>query len=127
MRKFLESLAAALHDDDFEAVVVIEVDVGGGENHSAGGVLGIGQLLREIRSAVIVDQRQGADDRLVRVDVVGKKRLADEIADGLGAVFVAASCDQAVKFFEEIFVERNAGPAEWGHGSSPKRNCTNFP
>lgn len=119
----LEGRAAAFHDDHLEAVVVVEVDVGGSEDHGAGGVLDLGEFLGEVWDVMVVDEGECADDGLVGGDVVGEEGFADEVTDGLGAVFVAAAGDELVELFEEIFVERNAGAAELGHGGVSKGNC----
>ena len=100
------------------------MDVGGGEDHSAGGVLGFRELLGEVWDVVVVDEGEGADHGFVGVDVLCEQGVADEIADGLGAVLIAAAGDEAIKLLEEIFFERNASPAELRHCGSPSSDCT---
>ena len=62
------SLLLPLHDHHFETVVMIEMNVRGGENHGAGSMLRRGQLLGQIRHVVVVHQRQGTDHRLIGVN-----------------------------------------------------------
>jgi hypothetical protein len=107
----LQFSALALHDDDFEAVVMVEVDVGRGEDHGSGAVLNVGELLGEIGDVVVVDQGEGAYDGLIRIDVFFEKGAADEVADGLGTVLVTAFGDKAIELLEEVSVERDAGAA----------------
>ena len=85
--------------------MVVEVDVGGGEDHGAGGVLGFRELLGEVWDVVVVDEGESADHGFVGVDVLCKQGIADKIADGLGAILIAAAGDEAIKLLEEIFFE----------------------
>lgn len=64
----LDLLGTPLHDDDFKAVMVVQMDVGGRKNHRTGYMLSLCQLLREVWNMVIVDKRECADDLLVRVN-----------------------------------------------------------
>jgi hypothetical protein len=71
IRELLQVFAFALHDHHFQTVVMIEVNVGGGQHARAGGVLRFGQLLRKVRRVVVIYQGQGADHRLVGVHRLG--------------------------------------------------------
>ena len=46
IRKVPERAAAALHDDDLEAIVMIEMHMSGRKHFSAGVMLRVNQLLR---------------------------------------------------------------------------------
>jgi hypothetical protein len=54
----LDLLGTPLHDDDFKAVMVVQMDVGGRKNHRTGYMLSLCQLLREVWNMVIVDKRE---------------------------------------------------------------------
>ena len=112
VRDPLNVLASPLHDDYFQAVVMVEMDVSSREDHCACRMLNLGQLLREIRNMMIVDKRQSADHWFVRFDDLGQKSFPYEIADCLGAIFVSASGNQPVKLMQEIFIERNASATD---------------
>jgi hypothetical protein len=64
----LKVFAAAFHDDDFQAVMLVEMDVNGGKDHGSGQVLHFRQLLRGFGDVMVLDDGQGADHRLVRFD-----------------------------------------------------------
>jgi hypothetical protein len=105
-------------DDDFEAVVMVEVDVQSRENVVMVAVLKFRQLFLELADVVVVNERDGSD-HLARgvfgslADELG----ADEVAEGLGAVGVTAFGDEGVEFFEEGGIEGDANAAEVGHFS----------
>jgi len=103
----LDFLARATQDDDFEAVVVVEVDVEGGDDGVVVLVLGLSQFFGEKPDMVVVDHGQRADDGLgggfdLRLIQFGP----DEVADSLAAVGIAALGDEIVKGFQEIGINR---------------------
>src|ERR1035437_6626843 len=90
VRDRLDLFASALHEDDFQAVMMIQMDMRGGEHPGPRRVLHFGQLFREIRNVMIVHKRQSANYWLVRLDGFGEKRFTDQIAECLGTVRVTA-------------------------------------
>jgi len=73
-------LAAAFHDDHFEAKSSSMVDVSRRENHVMCKVLGLCELLGEIREVMIVDQRQSSNHRLISVYRFWEQCFGDGIA-----------------------------------------------
>ena len=55
-----DGVGAAAHGQDFEAVVVVEVDVEDGEDQVAGVVLDGGEALLEAAGVVVVEEDDGA-------------------------------------------------------------------
>ena len=102
---FLEAFAAAFHDDDFEAIVVVEVDMCCGQNHSPRRMLHFGELLSEIGHVMVVDQGQGSNNRIVRPNLVGEKRLANQIPKSLRPIGVATLSNELIKDLEKFFIE----------------------
>ena len=64
------------------------------------------QPLAEVGGVVVVDQRERADDWLVGIDRLGQQSLADEVADCLGSVLVAALGEQAVELLADLLPAR---------------------
>jgi len=91
--------------------MMIEMDVRGGQNHGSGVVLNFGQLLREIRSVMVINNRQSPHHRLVGLNHLPEKRLPDQVADGLRAVGITPLGDQPVEFLQQVVFERNSCPA----------------
>ena len=67
--------AAALQDDHFEAMVVVQVDMGGCKDLACGRMLGFNQLGGKIRLVVVVNHGQCSDNHLVLIH-----RLVDQSA-----------------------------------------------
>ena len=67
----LQVFAPALHDDDFQAVIVIEMNMGGRKDHCARGVLHLSQFLRQIGNVMVVHKGQRAYHLLVRFNDFG--------------------------------------------------------
>ena len=69
----LQLVGPAVHDDDFEAVVVIEVNVQGRADFFAQIMLQLGQALAQVADVVIVNEGQRTD----RVDPAADLALVD--------------------------------------------------
>ena len=109
----------AVDDEDFEAGVVVEMGVAGGDDEVVEGVLEVGELLADAVGVMVIDEGDGADDGGVGGGgLVADEAVADEIAEGLRAVGVAAFLDGAVELVEEIGVDGDADAGELAHGCS---------
>jgi len=108
----LKVSAAALHDDDLQAAMMIKMNMRDRRNHRTGGVLNFGQLLGEIRDVMVVDKRQSADYRLVRFNARSKMRRANKIAERLGAVRVTVFGNEPIELLLQAVFERNPGSAQ---------------
>jgi hypothetical protein len=108
----LNVFASTLHDDDFQAVMAIKMDMRGREDHGACVVLNFSQLLREIGNVMVVNKRQSADHRLVRFNDLRQKRLTYKIAEGLGAIRITALGNEPIEFLQQIIFEGNASSAQ---------------
>lgn len=66
--------------------------------------------------AVVVDEGDGAYDRGIgRGGALGDETIADEIAEGFGAIGVAAAGDGAIELCEESGIEGDSDAAEFTH------------
>ena len=87
---------SAAHHQDLQAVVVIQVHVQGGEDRVMEVVLDIGEFLVQQAHVVIVDQGDGAHHLAFgRFPGLLDQLVADQVAERLRAVGVAALRDQA--------------------------------
>ena len=83
-------------------------------------VLVVGELVGEVVGVVVVDERDGADGLGVAgLPLVLDERVADEVAQRLGAVHVGLLGDELVEAVEQALVDRDAEADEVGHGASP--------
>jgi len=97
--------------DYFHAVVVADVDVQHGNDQSVMGVLQRGHLLGEVVCVVVVDERQAAEDiggLRLRFDARAHERVADQVAQRLGARRVALRGEEAVKAFQQLALNADA-------------------
>ena len=95
---------------------MVEVRMAGRDDQFVILVLEFGQLLGDAVGVMVVDEGDGADDRRVGCGgALGNQAIANQIAESLGAVGVAAARDGAVKTLEEIRIESDADAAEVAH------------
>ena len=112
-----DGAGGASEDDDFEAVVVVEVDVEGGDDEVAVFVLDVVDLVAELAGVVVVDHGEGGGDVLGGVaPFLGDEGFADEVAQGLGAVGVAFAFVALVEGGEEFGGHGDGVAFEVGHG-----------
>ena len=106
----------AVDDQHFEAGVVIEVGVAGGDDQVVVLVLEAGELVGDAVGVVVVDEGDSADDGGVGGGgAFGDEAVANEIAEGFRAVGVAALLDEAIELVQKVGVDGYANPAEPAH------------
>lgn len=69
IRDLSQIRAATFHDDHFEAVVMIQVNVRGRQHLGVCLMLDLDETLRQVRSVMIVDQRERSRDHLILIDI----------------------------------------------------------
>jgi hypothetical protein len=107
---------------DFQAVVMVEMSVDGGNDDLVMGVLQIGQLFREEAGVVVVDEGDGPDDEAIRGNDGGaNEAIPDQVAKGLGAILVALGGNEGVEFAQKLAVNGNADATQTSHGRIPRR------
>src|SRR5262245_4350917 len=103
----LDRAGLALEHGHLHAAVVVEVDVERGQRQLVVVVERLGQPLGQLAGGVIVDVDHGR--HAVALGVERFRRLADagagEVADGLGAILVAAGRDDAIELGHELVVD----------------------
>lgn len=110
------SLAA--NHDHLRTQVMVEVDVGCGEDHTGEVVLLLGEAFGQAARVVIVEKRDGSEQHLVCLPLLLDEVIANEIADELGAVAVLMISDLALKPVEERFFDGDGEADDVGHGQS---------
>lgn len=119
VRDRAQLVRAAVHDDDLEAAVMIEVHVQRRADLVAEVVLDLRELLGEVAHVVVVDQRERGDGRDAASDLGAHDFGAHEIAQDLRPRD-AARLDERVEAIEEIGLHRDAEPNERAlHGALP--------
>jgi len=96
--------APPLHDDDFQAIAVVQVHVGGGEHLRRGVMLGVDKFFGEPGPVMIVHHRQSAHDDLVFVHRLLYQVLANEVANGFVPVTGSFPVDCLIKPLQQIAV-----------------------
>ncbi len=94
----LNLLGLAPHNDDFETVVVVHMDVGGGDYMVVVVVLHQGNFFLQFMLVVVVNQADDAHDLFVRLPFIFDEVLADQITNCLRPICVAAGHDMFIKY-----------------------------
>jgi len=101
----------AFHDDHFQAVVVVQMNVQRGEDLVVILVLQLGELFAEQPDVMVVEQRHGTgyqsrglDSRLLN------QFRPDEIAKRFRAIGVAAAGNERVELLQQAMVDGHANP-----------------
>ena len=104
------------NDQNFEAMVVIEMNVQRGKNDVMKIVLNVGELFVQISHVVVIDQRNRANHAAVGgFPHFFHELVADQIAKGLRPVGIAALSDQMIELIQEVGIDGNSNPAEAAH------------
>src|ERR1035441_5931829 len=108
--------ALASHHQNFQAVIVIQVNVERGEDGVMEIVLDAGEFLAQQAHVVIIDQGDGAHHlRVRRFPRLFDQFLADQVAKGFGAVRVTAPPDQLIELLQQSAIDGDANPAQGAH------------
>ena len=93
----------ALDDDDLEAVVMIEVHVGGADRLYVVAMLGVHDAVHQITLMVVVDDGEDSHDGFATcVPLLDDELLADQVPDKLRSGGVSAGDDPRVEFIEQF-------------------------
>lgn len=118
-REYINLRGFALHDENFEAAIVIEVGVTRRYHEVMMGVLKLGELLAYPVCVVIIDKGDGSSHSGTRPRrLFTHKAVADQVAKSLRTIGVAQPRDESVEAFEQVGIERDADSAEDAHGHS---------
>jgi hypothetical protein len=99
---FMYLAGGAAHDNDFQAVVFIKVDVQARVHGDACFVLHVRENIAKMMGPLIV-KAYDANDFLVRLaDLLLNQVVPDEIANSLGATLIAQAIDTQIKSRKKI-------------------------
>jgi len=111
--KFLDLAGLALHGNDLQAVVVVEVDMLGRDDGILVVVLQVGKLARKAPLVMVVDEGDGAGHLLVLLPLVLDQLLADEVPQGLGPGCIAFFLYKTVELIKQAVFQRYAESHEF--------------
>jgi len=115
-----DAVGPAADGEDFEAIMVIEMDVQRGDDEFAVVVLDVGEQLHQVRFVMVEHEGDRAGNFACPVLVlVFDKLRADHVGDGERAVVVAFFVRHAVEFTGKFAVERNAEAGDGFHSGAP--------
>jgi len=113
---FLDRRCFALEDQNFEAIVMIQVDVQRREDEMKVVVLHGREPVRQKPHVMIVNQRERADDEAIRLPgSLLDERFADEVAKRFGAAGIPALVNVIVEAGEKVGIDGYADAAEIAH------------
>jgi len=114
----LYQTGAPFHHDHLGAKMVVEVDVGRGEDGVVVLVLELRELVAEAARVVIVDKRDRADSLGVLLPLQFDKARANQVADEFGAVLEMAPLHEAGHLLHEVCFNAEAQSSQVGHARS---------
>ena len=110
--------SAAADHNHFRADFMGQVHMGGGQNRFMTMMLEIDKFFRETALVMIVDQCECGEHFLVLDPLLPGEFAADEIADEFGPVLIMIFPRQAIQFFQQRCVQRQAYTRNFGHDES---------
>jgi hypothetical protein len=128
----------ATDDKDLQAVVVVEVDVEGGNDQLVVVVLNVGERGLDVLFMMVVNEGDGAGNFLsTKVLAVFNEAGANHVGDGQGAVVVALLASHLVQLFGQVARSGDsetdnalglvAFHAEYGSKGPGRVNCEWYP
>ena len=96
---------------NLQAIVVIKMDMEGGNNDFVVIVLDVGQGGLDVLLVVVINQRDGAGDLCgAEFLPVLDELVADHVGDGLRPIVVALLFSHSIQLFEQLRRQRDAKP-----------------
>ena len=109
----------AANQDGLHAIVVIQVHVHARHDGGVMEVLQVVELVEQKAGMVVVDEGDGpVHFRPGRGRDFIDQLVADEVAESLGTVGIAAPGNQAVELLEQVCINGDSDTREFGHGAS---------
>ena len=103
----------AMHDQHFQAGIVIQMRVAGGDHQFVMLMLQLGQFFADAVLVMVVDQGDGShDDGIRRRCPLADQSVTNQIAKGLGAIGISVLAHPLVELLEKIGIQRHANSAE---------------
>ncbi len=103
--KLVDRTGLALDDYHFETIMMIHMDMGGGDNLVMILMLNLGHLFLKLGLMMVVYHGNNTDHVFVGLPFFFDEGGADQIPDRLGAVNVFSLPDGSVKLLEQFFIQ----------------------
>ncbi len=117
---FPDIAAPALHHENLQTVMAVEMYMKRGDNGLMKLVLEIGEGFCKIANMVVVNQRNGAHGKLVTFFPFALYQVvANQIADGFRPVHISFAGDQLVELLQEPGVNGDTKSGDIGHRVFP--------
>lgn len=110
VRNMFDLASTSFHENHFQAVPFVEVNVGRRQDVAMVVVLRVRDLSGKVGSVVVVDHRERSHDRKIVAHLFCNKRLANEVPEGLRAIAIASLVNEPVELFEEILLDGDSCP-----------------
>jgi hypothetical protein len=104
--QLLNFFGLSSHHDDFQAVVVIHMDVGGGDNMMMVVMLHKGHFLLQFVLVMIIHQADDAHNLFIGLPFFLDKRLPDQIPYRFRAIAVTVGFYVLVENAQQLFLKR---------------------
>jgi len=106
---------------DLEAMVMVEVDMLGGDDYLLVVMLDVRYLAQELAVVVIVKECDGAGHLLIIGPFTGNQFPPYKVPDGFRPVVVEALLDVLIEAPKEVFFQRNAKSNQFRHRITEKK------
>ncbi len=107
IRQSLDISGPPPHGNDLTAIIVIQVDVLGGNDGVEEIMLNVVDPVQDRPLVMVINNRDGSDHFLISRPFLLDQFLADQIAQSLGTIGILSRSDQAVKPLQKHFIQRN--------------------
>ena len=123
IRHLLDFGPFALHDQHFQAVVMVEMHVHARQYKFMKSVLDVDEFLRKRRHVMIVNERDRSHCLLVLIPLLPDQIVANQIAERLGSIRVLLPRNMPIEVIQEMMIEGNTEANEFFH--APISRVTN--
>jgi hypothetical protein len=101
-------VAAAADDNDFQAVMFIEVNVQAGIHGHMSLMLHLRQEIAQVMDPVVINEGDDADNFGIRLpDLLLNQVVPDQVADRFRAVLIALTADASIESVQQILLQRD--------------------
>lgn len=99
-------VAAPPDHDDFQTIVLVQMNVQAGIHGHMSLMLHVGQKIAQVMYAVVIHEGDHPDDFGIRLaDLFLNEVVSDQIADGFRAILVALTADASIERLQQIILE----------------------
>jgi hypothetical protein len=115
IRHLLDLGPFAFHDQDFQAVIMVEMHVHARQHEFMKSVLKIDEFLRERRHVMIVNERDRSHRLLILIPLLSDQIVPNQIAERLGSIRVLLPRNVPIEVIQEMMIEGDTEANEFFH------------